>query len=1013
MAPSDLIGAALAEASDGQLVRVLQVLTRAATDRDPFAHVVREALDHQLPELVERAASCDHPGVQLPEALSLAVASLRPGTGAVAAMAALPTVTEPLIDLTSMVLLTAAQTLETTAASGGDELLSERAQAHDGLARVFGMRDQHGWGVAAGERAVQIYGQLVERYGQAYAEDLAVALNNLSVSLHETGQAEKSLSVSDRAADLFRRLTETEGKAYLPGLANALANLSVCLAEVGRDDEALAAAGEAVSILRELAGAEDGKQADLAWVLHNLSIRLAACGYGTEAVEAIEEAIRIRRDLARPGQNRHLASLASSLNSYSLRLDTVGRHADALTATDEAVRILRELVKTDPDRYLPALATSLNNLSDDLAHAGQSAAAALAASAEAVQIRRGLARAQPDRFRPHLAAALHNLSVSLAATGQGSQALDVIREAAAIRRSLAASRPHLYGGDLARSLRNLSIRLAAAGRPAEAADAARESADTFRSLAERRPEEFRPELATSLSTLSIRLGEVDCHEESLAAVEECVQLRRALAADAPGAYLPQLAIALNNLSVVLSRAGQAQRALVTAEEAVQIRRTLAAARPNRYAADLASSLNTLAVDLGDAGRHPEALPALQAAVRLLWSLAASNPRAVLPDLVMSVSNLAEQLGALGRNAEAGQLFTQILTEHGGDTWATGVILRRRASWHADGGNLAAAITDTRDAIDLLHADESARAKARRFLRDLREADPGRFDSAWDDERGTQPTWLRHLQPDRSITGQVHRWLGLGKTLEEEQAFLAGYPQLTTEEAEAVLDHLIDDNPGNLWLHIHQDLIRTARAHGVEVAYAEHRAYLWHEGVSKALAAWVGAAEEALQGMLAQEGVLLLSAEAESQAETMLAASTRTPDLLWRIGLLILCRHDGPEAAFQTTGDPSRIRRAPGRRALTDFEPRDLALARLRAGHDPDDPEAAFIHAVLALSVGHTSEAEEAITRCAETSTSWNRRTIATYLTELTAIRPDLAGGLALLRSTMAASDHPSAPARSP
>lgn len=1013
MAPADLIEAALADASNGQLVRALHVLTRAAADRDPFAHAVRDALDRHLPELVERAATCDGPGAKLPEALSLAIASLRPGTGAVAAMAALTTVTEPLIDLTSMVLLTAAQTLEATAAGGGDELLSERAQAHDGLARVFSLREQHEWAAAAGERAAQIYGQLVERYGQAYTEDLAVALNNLSVSLHETGQAQESVSAGQRAADLFRRLTETEGRAYLPGLANALANLSVGLAEAGRDDEALAASEEAVGMLRELAGAGDGKQADLAWVLHNLSIRLAARGRSSEAAETIEEAIRIRRHLAQPGQNRHLAGLASSLNSYSLRLDAAGRHADALTATDEAVGILRELVKADPDRYLPALAMALSNLSDDLANAGQLAADALAASAEAVQIRRGLARTQPGRFRPGLAAALHNFSVSLAAAGQDSQALDVIEEAVAIRRSLAASRPRLYAGDLARSLRNLSIRLADAGRPAEAADAARESADTFRFLAERQPEKFRPELATSLSTLSSRLGKVSCYEESLAAVQECVQLRRALAAEAPDAYLPPLAIALNNLSVQLSRTGRARQALAIAEEAVQIRRALATARPNRYAAELATSLNNLAVDLGDAGRRLEALSALQEAVRILWPLAASNPQAALPDLVMTVSNLAEQFGALGRSAEAGQLFTQILTEHAGNAWASGVILCRRASWHAEDGNLAAAITDARDAIDLLDADEPARAKARRFLRTLREADSARFDSAWLDERGTQPAWLRHLVPDRSVADRVRLWLDPGLLLTEEESFLAGSPQLITEEAEVVLDHLIDDDPGSLWLHIRRDIVRAARAHGIEVAYAEHRAYLWHEGVSKALAAWVCAAEEAMQGILAEEGVLLLSDEAGSQAENMLAASVRTPDLLWRIGLLILCRHDGPEAAFQITGDLSRLRRAPGRRALTDFQPRDLALARLRAGRDPDDPAAAFIHAVLALSVGHTSEAEEAITRCAEASTSWDRRTMAGYLTELTAIRPDLTGALARLRSAMAASDHSSAPARSP
>ena len=75
-----------------------------------------------------------------------------------------------------------------------------------------------------------------------------------------------------------------------------------------------------------------------------------------------------------------------------------------------------------------------------------------------------------------------------------------------------------------------------------------------------------------------------------------------------------------------------------------------------------------------------------------------------------------------------------------------------------------------------------------------------------------------------------------------------------------------------------------------------------------------------------------------------------------------------------------------------------------AGLDPDDPEAAFVHAVLALAAGLAAKADEAIGRCADASTSWDRRARAVHLTELTAIRPDMAEGLARLRSIMAAAE---------
>jgi hypothetical protein len=75
-----------------------------------------------------------------------------------------------------------------------------------------------------------------------------------------------------------------------------------------------------------------------------------------------------------------------------------------------------------------------------------------------------------------------------------------------------------------------------------------------------------------------------------------------------------------------------------------------------------------------------------------------------------------------------------------------------------------------------------------------------------------------------------------------------------------------------------------------------------------MATWVSAAEGELQDVLAEERVLLLSDEAINQAENMLAAGTRTPDPIWRIGLLILCRFDGADAAFQISGDQQALRR---------------------------------------------------------------------------------------------------------
>ena len=91
-----------------------------------------------------------------------------------------------------------------------------------------------------------------------------------------------------------------------------------------------------------------------------------------------------------------------------------------------------------------------------------------------------------------------------------------------------------------------------------------------------------------------------------------------------------------------------------------------------------------------------------------------------------------------------------------------------------------------------------------------------------------------------------------------------------------------------------------------------------------------------------------------------------------------------------------------------FRARDAASwarARLRAGADTNDPEAGYVHAVLALVAGHDPEADRAILRCAELQPSWDRRDTAELLTGLVSVRPDLADRFARLRALLAEADQ--------
>jgi len=1003
MALTDPLGVALATESDRQISRALVVLTRAALRREESASAARRSLDRHLPALVRRAVAGDpgsDDGGELREALRDAVILLRPRGGAVAVVDDdFPALTGSSLDLLTEVLMTAAVELHETTGAKDAPPTPTLAWIHGSLALAVSKRDERRkYAVRAGERSAAMYRELVARDGDTHLAELAAVVTNLAVSLDAEGRTAESRMACEEAVPLYRRLVDLDA-VYRPQLAVSLMNLANSLSKDGQQEEALVLVDEAVEIRRALVDVDTDERGRLAAALREQSYLRAALGRRREALDAVNEAVRLCHESAATGPGNGRSDLASALHAQAIRLGDVGRSADALAASQDVVRIYRELAASAPAEHMTALARALHNMSIDLERVGHPAEEVLAASAEAAGIWRALVRTDPERFRPSLAQALDTMSGHLATVGQAGPALDAIAEVVAIRRVLFASDLDLHGPELADSLEDLSIRLAAAGRPAEALDPAREAVDVIRGLVDGEPDQFLPALASALGTLSMRLGDVDRDAEALVAVEEAVAIRRELAARLPAQFRPELARSLNNLSVQLSRAGRVEEALTANSEALRIRRDLARSDPDRYTTSLAMSLTNLAVDLSDVDRHTEALALLEEAVVIRVPLTAANPRAELPGLLISLGNLAYQLGRLGRRGEVLVHFDVLLTSHRDDDWTTGMLLLGRGSHHRWSGDLKAALADARDALDLLESDPVREAEARLLLRALREADPDRFDAAWDGARGEQPMGLRHIDPPMSAVELTHRWLKL-RDVDAEETFLDNNPALLADEVEAVLEHLIDENPGHRGLRAHHHIIRLARQVGAHAAFAHHHDLLWRKAVTAALARWLDVPESRLRDVLADDDVLLTSDQGMRQAEDILAAAPRPPDVLWRIGLLALCRSDGTEAAFELAGDPEPRGAPPVRRAIAAFEPRHLAVARVHAGRTPQNPLVALAHGVIALVAGHADEADEAIARCAGLLTSWDRRNAAHLLTDLTSDRPDLANGLARLRSIL-------------
>jgi tetratricopeptide (TPR) repeat protein len=1002
MAPAEPIVRALGMCSVGQLARSLRTLTRVAADRGEIADAARGVLDQRLPELLRRVTESPDTDADVHEALRLAVQSLRPGAGAVA-VTELPSITRTSAPLIAEVLFTAATALEPNGPDSHSEgALHDVAWTHDHLAVAFAMIGHQDWSLLASQRAVHARRALVERHGDAEVPNLGAGLANLGFRLAELDRHEEAVMADRESVGLFRQLVAAGDSDHRAGLATALVNVSVSLSELGEAREALTASAEAVELRRAIDGDTSEGLSDLATALHNLAGDLADVGRTDEALAAIEEAVAIRRILAEKEKDpdKATAGLARSLNNLSVRLGAVDRRTEALAAVREAVWLCRALAATDPDRYLPELATSLSNLSVDLSATGAPADEALAATAESVRICRSLAKDRFEQFAAHLARALQNSAVDLAAVGQPDQAIAATREAVEIRRKLTDNQFERHAPGLARTLRALAARLTPAGYPNDSVDAAEEAVAIVRKLTESRPDAFRPELASTLNSLSIRLRAADRHSEALVVMQELVEVRRDLVEANSQGSQQDLAAALSSLASDLARAGRQPESLAAADEAVQIRRALEAGSETQASTSLAAALESLAARLRELNRPGDALAAVQEVVRIRRALTDVDPREGLPRLVTAVNELAGNLAALNRPGEVPPLFDQLYDEHRHDPWTAGVVLLGRAWWHGEHGDVAAAITDARQAIELLDTDPARQADGRLLLQTMRRADPDRFDHAWGDPGPKKPEWLRHLRHDAPRIELIQVWYD--SSLEDAEAFLACHAEtLLTDEGEATLRRLSDRDPNNRGLRLLSEILRAARERGVPSAYAEYSDQLWKTAIRESLDSWFATpTEEGLRQLLSEHEVRLLSAEAQDQRDALIASDSATPDTLWRAGLLTLCRTDGVLAAFQILGDADGLRRPPGRRGLTAFEPRMLALARIRAGRNPDDPEAHFVHAALALVAGNHAEADTAIARCAETSSSWDRRERATHLSAAIPIRPDLTDGWTRLRSIM-------------
>jgi len=993
------LAATLDAASDHQLTRGLTVLSRAAVGCEPLETALRAALDERLPAFVARASAAH---LELAGALDLAVNTIQPLSGAARVMR------ESGAELGALGALGRSVTEQAVTYLEGDDSDSNRielARSLSLLAVFLGNSGRPDDAVTAAERAVQMFRELREQEGDEHLPALSRALDRL-VSAQDWQATPGAVDTAEELVAVARELAEQDPSQRLR-VAEGMNALASANGKRGRPKEALEAAKGAVRIYREVESDDFVDVSQLASALSNLSVAWGELGRPTEALEAAKEAASLRMRLfeARPDSSRHL--LAVALNNLSVAYSRVGLAEEALAVNEESIQQFQILAEGS-SLFLPELAMGLSNQSSRLYALGRSGEA-LPVIEQAVARYREMTSLNPEMHVSQLATALTNLTVILSDLGRFEEGLVACEEAVGHRRKLVKERRVQYLPDLADDLTNMTAILGQMERTAEAKEVIEEAIAHYRELIDLGSEQYRADIAMALNNYAIILSDSEEHEKALAAIDEAVGHFQSLARENEALFLPQLASALSTRASRLMRLERYDDALEANQTALDRYEALAERFPERFVISLAGCLNNRANCLSLLDRPDDALAVAERAMEQYRSPSAPSSERFFFEFVTCLSTYAGILATLGRIEEAAKAFEEAAAEkrEHPSGWLIGLA---EARWWRRQEKYEKALAAAWKAQKLKQENGGDPAgKVRIFLCALRAEDEPRFDELWRREVDEdQPIWLRHPNIEEKVRDLLVAWLRTPDWIESRTFLEENSALLLSDQAVAGIAHLLDNRPGNVDLRRHERLQHSARREGVAEAYAELIGELEILRRHTLLMHWVTLEAEEAQKFLQKNKDELLK-EASEQELIFAAQSADEPMLVGHAGLICLARLEGVEHAYSSLASPHpglRIEDCLG----SSEEPRVLAMARLQAAMRPDDSEGHFLHALAATAAGRQSEAEDALGRCGESASTWERREFRRQLKAVEEAGPQFHGLAARAEDSLADRLLPDAPA---
>jgi hypothetical protein len=227
-------------------------------------------------------------------------------------------------------------------------------------------------------------------------------------------------------------------------------------------------------------------------------------------------------------------------------------------------------------------------------------------------------------------------------------------------------------------------------------------------------------------------------------------------------------------------------------------------------------------------------------------------------------------------------------------------------------------------------------------------------------------------------------------------------ELLTEAGGITIQQLMEGNPDQEVLGLHQELLEAARVGGIDAAYDAIDESIRRFALAERLVAWVSTQSwEEARALFDDNEREFATDEAESVLDELVDDNPGQPDLLAHQGLLALIRLDGADFAFSLLDEPEALGDLVTSSANRADPARAIPRARLLAGLYPDNLGAQLALATTALILGDRNESLRAIARCAESLPKAQQAELAAQLSQLADAQPELAAGLLMLREVLA------------